>query len=80
MIDFAVGLIDHNRTHHFAHIIDFTTCTHNDGTWRNHLLSVRILLSHGEGVLTSGDVDVKFAAEIAEGFDTFIETRVFTLL
>ena len=80
MIDFAVGLIDHNRTHDFAHIVDFSACTHNDGTWRDDFFSIGILLSHGEGVLTSGDVDVKFAAEIAEGFDTFIETRVFTLL
>ena len=80
VINLAVGLIDHNRAHHFAHIIDLTTCTHNDGAWRNHLLSVRILLCHGERVLTSGDIDVELAAEIAEGFDTFIETRVFTFL
>ena len=80
VINLTVGLIYYNRAHYFAHIIDFTTCTHNDGAWRNDLLSIRILLSHGERVLTSGDIDVEFAAEIAEGFDAFIKTRVFTLL
>ena len=63
-----------------AYVAYLASCTDDDCSWTYHLLSVRILLAHGERVFSRGDVDVDVAAEIGQCLDCRVEAGILSLL
>ena len=80
MVKGGMLVVFHHRTHHLADVAHFTASTHNDGSRRDNLLTVGILLSQRQRVLTGGYVDMQLTAEVRQGLDTGIQTGILTLL
>ena len=75
-----VGIIDKYRRNHLANIAHLATSTHDNGSWRDNLVTTRILLGHRQGVLASRNVDSNSTTEVRQSLYRRIETRIFTLL
>ena len=80
MVEGAGRIIHHDRTHHLTHIVHFATGADDNRTRADDFFARRILLRHREGVLAGRNIDLERATEVAEGFHSGIEARVFTLL
>ena len=80
MIDRVCGIRDEHRGEDFLHVRDFTDSADDDGAWAQDLLPVRVLLRHGERVLTRRDIDAKRDREVRSSLYGVIETSIFALI
>ena len=80
MVESGVAVVDKHRRHDFLHVRDLSSCAHDNGARAHNLLSVGVLLAHGQRVLAGRHVDLQCAAEVGESFHAGVETGVFSLL
>ena len=69
-----------NRRNNLLHVAHLSAAGYDDGTRRDNLLAVGVLLCHTQRVLTCGNVNLQLAAEIGESLDGSIKTGILTLL
>ena len=64
MIEACILVVDKYRRNHLTHIAHLTTTGHNDGSRRDNLVAVRILLGQRKRILTCWNVHTDSAAEV----------------
>ena len=80
MIERSVLVVDENRAYHLADVGNLASSAYDDGSWRDNLLAVGILLCQRQRVFTCRNIDVEVAAEVAQRLYSTVETCILTLL
>ena len=67
-----------HRLHHFPDIAYFSDGRDNHSPWCEDIFSIRVLLRHRKGVLSSWNIDSKGYCELADGLHCPVKPHIFT--